>query len=64
MTKNRKLIISLSVPFGEKIGFQYAWLVLSLLNLVLFIPFMALKWLGPKVREKSWQSPPTFNRDL
>lgn len=53
-----------SVPFGEQIGFQYAWLVFALINLVLFVPFMALKWLGPKIREKSWQAPPTFNMDL
>jgi hypothetical protein len=56
--------IHASIPFGEEIGFQYAWLVLAFVNLILFVPFMALKWCGPWIREKSWQAPPTFNRDL
>jgi hypothetical protein len=53
-----------SIPFGEEIKFQYAWLVFGLINIVLFIPFMSLKWWGPKLREKSWQAPPEFNKGL
>src|SRR5690242_8038227 len=53
-----------SVPLGEKIEFQYAWLIFAFINIFFFVPFMALKWYGPKLRAKSWQSPPMFNRDL
>ncbi|KAF2114567.1 major facilitator superfamily domain-containing protein [Lophiotrema nucula] len=59
------MIISFyAIPLGEEIGFQYAWLVFALINIVFFVPFMALKWFGPRLRAKSWQSPPTFHKDL
>ncbi|KAF2730876.1 MFS general substrate transporter [Polyplosphaeria fusca] len=53
-----------AIPLGEKIEFQYAWLIFAFVSIIFFVPFMALKWWGPKLRAKSWQYPPTFNKDL
>ena len=59
------MIISFyAIPLGEAIDIQYAWLIFAIINIVLFIPFMGLKWYGPRLREKGWQAPPQFHNDL
>lgn len=59
------MIISFyAIPLGEEIDIQYAWLIFAIINIVFFIPFMALKWYGPKLRAKAWQAPPMFHNDL
>ena len=53
-----------SIPLGEKIKFEYAWLIFALINIFFFVPMAALKWYGPRLRETSWQKPPQFHMDL
>lgn len=53
-----------SIPLGEKIKFEYAWLIFALINVFFFVPMALLKKWGPRLREASWQKPPTFHNDL
>ncbi len=36
-----------SIPLGDKIGYQYAWLTFALINTVLLVPVVLLKFYGP-----------------
>lgn len=53
-----------SIPLGEKIQFQYAWLVFAMLNVAFMLPVGILRLYGETIRSKSWQRPPTFHNDL
>ncbi|KAK0292269.1 hypothetical protein LTS00_008104 [Friedmanniomyces endolithicus] len=58
------LISFYAIPLSGKINIEYAWLTFALINVVFFVPVLALKWLGPKISGMSWQAPPTFHNDL
>ncbi|KAK0252062.1 hypothetical protein LTS09_012856 [Friedmanniomyces endolithicus] len=58
------LISFYAIPLSGKINTEYAWLTFALINVVFFVPVLALKWLGPKISGMSWQAPPTFHNDL
>ena len=59
------MIISFyAIPLGEAVEFEYAWLIFALINIIFFVPMVLLKWWGPRLRQKSWQAPPTFHNDL
>lgn len=58
------LVSFYALPFGTDIGYQYAWLTLALINIVLYIPFLALLVYGDRIRKMAWQIPPTFHNDL
>jgi hypothetical protein len=49
---------------GEKIDYQFAWLTFAMINLVLMLPVVMLRFYGPKLRNLPWQRPPTFHNDL
>lgn len=53
-----------SLPLGDEIGIQYAWLIFALINVALLLPVLLLRVYGPKWRSLSWQSPPTFHNNL
>lgn len=53
-----------SLPLGQKIGYQFAWLTFALINLVLLLPVVLLRFYGPGLRKLAWQAPPTFHNDL
>jgi hypothetical protein len=52
------------LPLGNKIDYQYAWLIFGLINLVLLVPVVLLRFYGPRIRSQPWQAPPTFHNDL
>ncbi|KAL2272570.1 hypothetical protein FJTKL_06290 [Diaporthe vaccinii] len=52
------------IPLGEKIGFQFAWLIFALLTVVFILPMGVLRLYGERIRATSWQTPPTFHKDL
>ncbi|KAK4898423.1 hypothetical protein LTR27_004019 [Elasticomyces elasticus] len=58
------LISFYAIPLAEEINIEYAWLIFALLNVAFFVPFLGLKWFGPKVSKLSWQTPPSFHNDL
>ncbi|KAJ0122551.1 hypothetical protein J7T55_003065 [Diaporthe amygdali] len=39
-----------ALPLAEDIGFQYAWLVFSFINIILLVPFLLLRIFGQKMR--------------
>lgn len=53
-----------SIPLGDEIDYQFAWLTFALINLVLMLPVVLLRFYGPRLRHLSWQAPPTFHNDL
>ena len=53
-----------AIPFGTRIGYEYAWLTLALINVLFWAAFMSMIRWGEGVRKKSWQKPPTFHTDL
>ncbi|KAG8163757.1 hypothetical protein KVR01_007054 [Diaporthe batatas] len=53
-----------AIPLGEKIQFQYAWLIFALLTVALMLPMGVLRVYGEKIRSSSWQKPPNFHKDL
>ncbi|KAK3660194.1 hypothetical protein LTR22_008201 [Elasticomyces elasticus] len=58
------LISFYAIPLADEINIEYAWLIFALLNVAFFVPFLGLKWFGPKVSKLSWQTPPSFHNDL
>jgi hypothetical protein len=58
------LIYNNSIPLGNAIQYQYAWLVFALINVVLLVPMFVLKFYGAKWRSSSWQTPPKFHNDI
>jgi len=58
------LISFYAVPLGEKIEFQYAWLIFALINVAFLLPVLALRLYGLKWRSLSWQVAPTFHNDI
>ncbi|KAJ9608894.1 hypothetical protein H2200_006665 [Cladophialophora chaetospira] len=53
-----------SIPFGEKVQFQYAWLTFAMIHIAFLIPMVLLRFKGEQWRNSSWQKPPTFHNDL
>ncbi|KAK6382786.1 hypothetical protein LTS17_003455 [Exophiala oligosperma] len=53
-----------AIPFGDKIGYQYAWLTFALLNVIFLVPMIMLRFYGIRWRNSSWQKPPTFHNDI
>ena len=53
-----------SLPLAEEIGFQYAWLVFSLINIVFLLPLVVLRIKGEEIRASAWQTPPSFHADI
>jgi hypothetical protein len=53
-----------SLPLGEKVQFEYAWLVLACVNIFFFIPMIFVRLYGEKWRKANWQSPPAFHNDI
>jgi hypothetical protein len=53
-----------SIPLGNKIKFEYAWLVFAMINVAFLLPLLALRIYGSKWRALAWQSPPTFHNDI
>jgi hypothetical protein len=51
------------LPFGERIGIQYAWLTLALIVVVLLVPVVMLKVYGPSWRSLPSQNPPKQTED-
>ncbi len=49
-----------SLPLAEEIEYQYAWLVFSLINAVLLLPLIFLRFRGQAIRASSWQQPLLF----
>lgn len=47
-----------SLPLGEKINIEFAWLVLAMINIATFLPMLLLWRYGEKWRKASWQTPP------
>lgn len=41
----------LSLPLGESVGIQYAWLIFALIVAVLLVPVVMLRYYGRKWRE-------------
>ncbi|KAI0810212.1 MFS general substrate transporter [Xylaria sp. FL0064] len=58
------LVSFYALPLAKKIGFQYAWLVFSLVNIALLLPLIVLRWRGEQIRQSAWQKPPTFHNDI
>ena len=58
------LVSFYAIPFGEAIQFQFAWLTLALINVILWALFLSVMIWGEKIRHKAWQAPPTFHKDL
>lgn len=57
-------VILIRIPLGEKIDWQYAWLIFALINVVTLIPMFALRRYGHVWRELEWQKPPSFHGDI
>jgi hypothetical protein len=53
-----------SIPLGEKIQFQYAWLTFTMIHIAFMIPMVVLRFKGVQWRNSSWQKPPTFHNDI
>ncbi|KAI3396559.1 hypothetical protein diail_12083 [Diaporthe ilicicola] len=50
------LISFYALPLAEDIGFQYAWLVFALINIILLVPFFLLRVFGQRIRTSDWQN--------
>ena len=57
------LIAFYALPLARAIEYQYAWLVLALINVVFLLPLVYLRFNGEKIRESKWQIPPSFHND-
>ncbi|KAJ5818036.1 hypothetical protein N7474_003627 [Penicillium riverlandense] len=57
------LISFYALPFGERIGIQYAWLTLALIVVVLLVPVVMLKVYGSRWRSLPSQTPPKQAED-
>ena len=53
-----------SIPLGDKIGFEFAWLIFAMINVAFLLPMFVLRIYGSKWRSLPWQSPPTFHNDI
>lgn len=53
-----------SIPLGEKIEYQYAWLIFALINVFFLVPMVLLRFYGVRWRNSVWQKPPTFHDDI
>ncbi|KAH6652225.1 major facilitator superfamily domain-containing protein [Truncatella angustata] len=53
-----------AIPLGESIGYQYAWLIFALINVVFLIMMVLLRLNGSRWRNSAWQKPPTFHNDI
>ena len=49
------------IPLAEEIEFQYAWLVLGLINIAFLVPLFSLRLYGKKIRSSRWQTPPGYD---
>lgn len=58
------MYVILRIPLGEKIQFQFAWLVFAGLIVLFMLPFGFLRLYGERLRSASWQRPPTFHNDI
>ncbi|OAP57700.1 hypothetical protein AYL99_08438 [Fonsecaea erecta] len=58
------LISFYALPFGARVGIQYAWLTFALINVILLLPILLLRVYGPRWRNLPSQSPPTFHNEL
>lgn len=47
-----------AVPLGEKLGFEYGWLLLAGVNVVFLLPMAGLRVYGVRLRALEWQAPP------
>lgn len=61
---NKLIAVLTRIPFGDKIGYQYAWLTFALLNVIFLVPMIMLRFYGIRWRNSSWQKPPTFHNDI
>lgn len=53
-----------SIPLGEAIKYEYAWLVFAIINVVTLLPMFVLRIKGSEWRACAWQKPPTFHNDI
>ncbi|CAG8977490.1 hypothetical protein HYALB_00009322 [Hymenoscyphus albidus] len=58
------LISFYAIPLGEKIEWQYAWLIFGIINVGTLFPMFALRRYGSEWRELKWQKPPSFHNDI
>jgi hypothetical protein len=58
------LVSFYAIPLGQRIQFQYAWLVFAMINIAFLLPMFALRIYGHKWRALAWQAPPTFHNDI
>ncbi|KAI1123644.1 MFS general substrate transporter [Nemania abortiva] len=58
------LVSFYALPLAKGIGFQYAWLILGFINIILLLPLVVLRWKGRQIRESAWQKPPVFHDDI
>ena len=52
------------IPLGDKIEYQYAWLVFAMIHVVFLVPMVMLRFYGVRWRNSAWQKPPTFHDDI
>ena len=50
------------VPLGTDIGYDWAWVVYAVINLIFFVPMIVLMIWGEKIRKR--MDPPNFDKDL
>ena len=53
-----------SLPLGNKLQYEYAWLVFAGINIFFFLPMILVRLYGEKWRKATWQSPPGFHNDI
>jgi len=58
------LISFYAIPLGNRIKFEYAWLVFAFLNIAFLLPMFLLRIYGSRWRQYTWQSPPKFHNDI